>query len=392
MNLETGSISAGQPIDLGNDPIPAKAYYDPEWYELERQAVFMRSWIQCGHISEIPEPGSFIRREFEFARASLLITRGRDGEVRAMHNVCTHRGTQLTQESCGKQSKFSCKYHMWTFGSDGALLSAPDFERFGIDKSACALPRVACEVVAGLIFVNFDPQQSLREYLGPLADQMETVPVARATCFSEYVYEINANWKLTYDNFQENYHLRFIHPKTGEATFDESNPFGYPEYVELHDPHRTQRIWTNPNAAERMTPFQMMKFGAGMKRLAEDGLIGAPTAKDYFALFPNFFMLGSPGNNFSHTVMPLGPEKSRGVIRLYWVGEDRSASTRFAREAAMATTRDIHGEDVSVIEAGQRGLSSGALEHILFQEKEVLCRHLYLMVAKAVADHQAGKQ
>ena len=87
---------------LGTDPVPAKAYYDPEWYARERRAIFLRSWIVIGHICELPDPGSFIKRELEFANASLLIVRGKDGVIRAFHNVCTHRGTQLVAEAEGK--------------------------------------------------------------------------------------------------------------------------------------------------------------------------------------------------------------------------------------------------------------------------------------------------
>ena len=391
MNVQTGSFQQAPVPDLGNAPIPAKAYYDPEWFELERQAVFLRTWFPAGHVCELPEPGSFIRREFEFARASLLLSRGKDGEIRAFHNVCTHRGTQLIDDTAGKRSTFSCRYHMWTYGSDGALLSAPDFEKFGLEKKDCGLHRIACEIHGGLIFINFNktPKQSLVEFLGPLAKGMSQVPCAQATNFSEYVYEIDANWKLTYDNFQENYHLRFIHPNTGKSTFSPSNPFGYPAAQELHDPHRTQTIWTNPDSASLMTPAQMLGFGMGAKAMMRGDVPDNPFNRAYFAVFPSFFMLGSSGNNFSHTVYPIGPEKSRGVIRIYWINDDQTAGTRYAREFTMATTRDIHSEDVAVIQAGQRGLASGALEHIHFQEQEVLCRHLYMMVAKAVAEYKA---
>ena len=110
----------------GRGPVSAKPYYDPDWWELERKAIFLRSWLHVAHICEVPEPGSFIRREIEFAGASLLIVRGKDGEIRSFHNVCVHRGTQLTQELSGKRGQFSCPYHRWTYGTDGRLLSAPD--------------------------------------------------------------------------------------------------------------------------------------------------------------------------------------------------------------------------------------------------------------------------
>ena len=88
-------------------------------------------------------------------------------------------------------------------------------------------------------------------------------------------------------------------------------------------------------------------------------------------------------------VYPIGPEKSRGVIRLYWIGEDETPGVRYAREFTMATTRDVHAEDVAVIQAGQRGISSGALEHIHFQEKEILCRHLIKVVEEQVEAYKS---
>jgi phenylpropionate dioxygenase-like ring-hydroxylating dioxygenase large terminal subunit len=166
---------------LGTEPIPAKAYYDPNYFELERQAVFQRSWLQIGHVCELPAPGSFIWRELEVANASMLVVRGRDGAIRAFHNVCTHRGTELIQAERGVQSTFSCPYHRWTFATDGALVGAPDFDKFHIAKADCALRRVAVEVCAGLIFINFskDPEP-LRAWLGDLAERLEALPVARA--------------------------------------------------------------------------------------------------------------------------------------------------------------------------------------------------------------------
>lgn len=391
MNIANPTFSPVPQEDLaflGTRPIPAKAYYDSDWFELEREAVFRRSWIQVGHICELVGSGSFIRRELEVLNASLLIIRGKDGQIRAFHNVCTHRGTQLVDEAQGKRPTFSCPYHMWTFGTDGALITAPDFESFGLDRKDCALKQVALDVCAGMIFVNLgkDPVP-LREWLGELAEQMETLPVARATTFSEYSYDIAANWKMTYDNFQENYHLRFIHPRSGQSACAPDNPFGYPKEYAFHDPHRTQTIWTNPDP--KPAPMLVTAFAKLAPRAMAEGLMASPHGRKYFALFPSFFMLGTPLQNFVHVVYPLTATTSRGVIRLYWVGEDANASERFGREAVMCTARDVHSEDVSVIEAGQRGLNSGALEHIHFQTQEALCRHLYNMVEAAVQHYQA---
>ncbi len=373
---------------LGTDPIPAKPYYDPAYFELERKAVFLRHWIEIGHVCELPEPGSFIRRDLEFAGASLLIIHGKDGVIRAFHNVCTHRGTQLVAEAAGKRATFSCPYHMWTYGTEGALLSAPDFDQFNLDKKDCGLKQVALQSCAGLIFVNFaDQPQPLRQWLGALADDLEALPVAKATTFSEYVYDIDANWKLTYDNFQENYHLRFIHPRSGGAGLGVDNPFGYPAEFGFFGIHRTQTIWTNPDP--KTSPVQALSFGRGVKAGMAKDIMAGPHGRKYFALFPNFFLLGTPIQHFSHVVYPISATQSRGVIRLYWVGDDANASERYAREYAMATARDIHSEDRAVIAAGQRGLSSGALSHIHFQTQEALCRHLIVCVDAAVEAYKA---
>ena len=107
----------------------------------------------------------------------------------------------------------------------------------------------------------------LREWLGDYADMLDQMPVAQATTFSEYTYDIAANWKLTYDNFQENYHLRFIHPRSGGAATGDDNPFGYPASVGFNGPHRTQQIWTNPQPAVKRVPGRCLLRAARARRL-----------------------------------------------------------------------------------------------------------------------------
>ena len=381
------AVAKEETAHLGTGPIPAGPYYQPAYFALEREAIFKKTWMQIGHVCELPEPGSFMVREFECANTSILVTRGADAEIRAFHNVCTHRGTVLVEEGEGKRSRFRCPYHSWTFANTGELISAPDFDRFYIDKASCALPEVAVAVCAGLIFINLDksPLQDLRAFLGPLAARLEATPMARATAFSEYVYEVNANWKLTYDNFQENYHLRFIHPRSGEMAGGPDNPFGYPERYGFHDPHRTQTIWSNPDP--RPKPFQMMAFSRVAQFAMADEL--DLVTKDYYGIFPNLFVLGTATTHFSQWIMPIAADRTRSVIRLYWIGEDDCASRRFAREFSLATALDIHSEDRAVIEAGHRGLASGALSHIHFQSQEALCRHLFLEVDKRVQAYKA---
>jgi phenylpropionate dioxygenase-like ring-hydroxylating dioxygenase large terminal subunit len=372
----------------GRGPVSSRPYYDPERWELERKAIFMKSWLHVGHVCEIPEPGSFIRREVEFARASLLVIRGKDGEVRAFHNVCTHRGTQLVDEASGKRSQFSCRYHMWTFGTDGRLMSAPDFDRFYVAKEDCSLKRLPTQVLAGMIFVNFDPspKQSVREFFGPIADEMEQLPVARAVEFTEWVYEIEANWKLNFDNFQENYHLRFIHPRTGAQAFGPENPLGYPSHYGFSGPHRSQTLWFNPDPPPPPQSL-VMAYTRDAALAAKDGL---SFPKTDFKLFPCLHIVGlPPSQQFTHTLMPLGPTRTRATVRMYWTSPVDCASRLYAREFGAMTIRDVLSEDRLAVESGQRGISSGAVEKVHFQDHEMLLRHLYEMVEAKVAEYLA---
>jgi len=374
---------------LGTGPIPARAYWDPAWFELEREAVFRRSWLPIGHICELRDAGSFIRRDVEAARASVLITRARDGEVRAFHNVCRHRGTKLVSAEQGRQSSFTCPYHAWTYGEDGSLLSAPDFGNFFLEKADCSLAPVALEVFAGLIFIHFgQPKQGVREWLGGFAAEFEKLPIAQATDFVEYSYEIEANWKVNFDNFQENYHLRFVHPRTGGPGCTEENPFAYPERYNFHGPHRSQTIWVNPSPPPPSFA-QELAHARIVPKAMQQGLFGSALNMDFIALFPNFTLFGMPVRQFTQTIWPISASRCRGVIRFYWVGEGANASERFAREYIMASQRDIHAEDRDIVQAGQEGLASGAIESIHFQVHEALCRHLYNEVEAMVREYES---
>ncbi|MBP9034596.1 MAG: Rieske 2Fe-2S domain-containing protein, partial [Pseudomonadales bacterium] len=102
-----GAAPGEEALALGTGPIPAGPYYRSEYFELEREAIFRRSWLNLGHVCELPEAGSFIVRQLDCANASILVTRGKDGLIRAFHNVCTHRGTQLVAEQDGVKSTFT---------------------------------------------------------------------------------------------------------------------------------------------------------------------------------------------------------------------------------------------------------------------------------------------
>ena len=163
----------------------------PEFFELEREAIFERVWLNVGRVEQLPRSGSYFTKELAVANTSVVVVRDQDGEVRAFHNICRHRGNKLVwtdfpqQETSGTARQFTCKYHGWRYGLDGACTFVQqEGEFFDLDKADFGLVPVHCDVWAGFIFVNLDRDRacgSLREFLGPMVGALEDYPFDRMT-------------------------------------------------------------------------------------------------------------------------------------------------------------------------------------------------------------------
>jgi phenylpropionate dioxygenase-like ring-hydroxylating dioxygenase large terminal subunit len=216
-----GSWTAHYP-ELGTEPMSYEDSISPEFHELEREAIFKRSWLNVGRVEQLPRKGSYFTKEIHIAQTSVVIVRGMDGEIRAFHNICRHRGNKLVwtdfprEESNGNCRQFVCKYHGWKYELDGACSYVQqEQEFFDLDKADYGLVPVHCDVWSGFIFVNLDkePAQSLTEFLGPMITDMEGYPFDQMTERYYYRATVGANWKLFMDAFQEFYHAPVLHAK-----------------------------------------------------------------------------------------------------------------------------------------------------------------------------------
>ncbi len=138
--------------------LPARFFYDEEVFQQEKAKIFFKSWHLVAHVNELREPGCFVTHEiFE---QSVIVVAGRDGEIRAFHNVCQHRGNRLVEARRGKSPTLTCGYHAWTYALDGCLRGASAYARAspGFDKSAHGLKPVRVEMFASFVFINLDPQ------------------------------------------------------------------------------------------------------------------------------------------------------------------------------------------------------------------------------------------
>src|SRR3954462_6789659 len=207
---------------LDTAPVDYTDSISPEHYELERDAIFRRTWLQVGRVEQLRRKGSYFTRELHAARTSVVVVRGTDDKVRAFHNICRHRGNKLVwqdfpgEEVSGTTRQFTCKYHGWRYGIDGGCTFVQqEAEFFDLDKSQYGLAPVHCDVWFGFIFINLDrePQQSLHEFLGPMITNLDGYPFDKMTARFAYRTEVKANWKLFMDAFAEFYHAPILHAK-----------------------------------------------------------------------------------------------------------------------------------------------------------------------------------
>jgi phenylpropionate dioxygenase-like ring-hydroxylating dioxygenase large terminal subunit len=200
--------------------VPAHVYNDEEIFSLEKERIFGRSWIFVAHESEIPSPGDYVVRRV--LQDSFIVARGEDGVVRAMFNMCLHRGMQVCRAEMGNASHFRCPYHGWSYRNDGRLFGLPfHVEGYGGEEGFARhgqrlLPAPALDTYNGLIFVNLDPSPvPLRTYLGDYAyylDLYTRQSPEGIELHGPQRWRIAANWKIGAENFAgDSYHTPQTH-------------------------------------------------------------------------------------------------------------------------------------------------------------------------------------
>ena len=195
--------------------MPAARYISEEYFALEREHVFRKSWLFAGHIDEIPEPGCYMR--WHNAGDPIVIVHGMDGKVRAFYNTCRHRGAPVVTEDFGRSPRLMCAYHNWTYKTDGSLVGVPEKQDFppDFDMSCRVLLPVRCEMLGNVIFVNFDPDaMPLTDWLGPLMNEWDEFAFDKVKLAARHSFDLECNWKVAMEANMEVYHVPFIHPET----------------------------------------------------------------------------------------------------------------------------------------------------------------------------------
>lgn len=309
-------------VDVERGVINRRIFADQDIYQAELERIFARCWLYLAHESQIPEPNDYVL--VNMAQESVIVTRGRDGKIRALLNSCRHRGNKVCRADAGKANAFTCPYHGWSYDNTGRLIGLPGSKEYyhdRLDQSQWGLAEVAqVDSYNGLIFGTFDPEApSLGEYLGDMrwgldillgqGDLVAVPGLARWT--------MDVNWKFASDNaVGDMYHAFFTHrsatlaghggpsgsvPGGGALTPRQEPGFtlvaAYGHGLNASYIKEGQFDFDSPLTAWRKNPETLQKLGPRRAKVKRSNM----------NVFPNLFV-----NSGSRELMlrnPLGPSK-----------------------------------------------------------------------------------
>jgi phenylpropionate dioxygenase-like ring-hydroxylating dioxygenase large terminal subunit len=383
---------------LDRAPVAAEVFTSPEQFELEREHIFKKVWLNVGRVEQLPNPGDYLVKDIAMCQTSILVVRGHKGELHAFHNMCSHRGNKIAWDERGRCQMFTCKFHGWSYALDGSLKFVPDEENFfELRKDELGLTPVACEVWQGFIFINVDPQpqETLSEYLGDLGSGLDGYPFDEISATSaSWTTEVRANWKVVKDAFQEIYHVGFLHRRSAPDSFTSTtNPYAHALDFRLYPRHGSASIFGNTEVEP--TPAASLAFKHGTFLIRKDFDMNAlpagvnPLRHEQWALdlnviFPCFFVDVSEGSYFTHNFWPTAVDRTIWHSTQYFPKAE-TVGQRFMQEYGHVIFRDIILEDGRTLEETQRMLGSGAKKEFYLQDEEILVRHSHRVVEQMIA-------
>lgn len=319
-------------------------YRDSDRFEPELRAFFRATPVVACLSSELPEPGSY--RTFDEAGVPILLTRGKDSQVRAFLNICPHRASRLVRDSCGKAGRFTCRFHGWTFDATGRAIGIPDEDQFRGDVSP-GKQLIACPVEErhGLVFVLADPQGrlDLDAHLAGIDGDLAAIGLETAEVVHADKLHVDANWKYGLDTFFETYHLNTLHRETFKGLFSPICVF------DTFGPHH------------RYT-FAPLDIDAWVGTSEDEWQVD--TIPLQYFLFPNTILsVGSTSRSGMtvnvHRIFPSSAEHFTSSLSYCAVGGIRSAEHRAEIDRAYQVSRAaLVNEDYSVAAESHAGLAA----------------------------------
>jgi choline monooxygenase len=329
--------------------IPGSWYTDSRVWELEKAAVFGRTWQVACRSSQVERAGQYVT--LQIGDEPVVVVRGADGTLRAFFNVCRHHAAAVMTDHEGCAERLRCPYHGWTYGLDGALKSTPEMgDVRNFDFAQSSLVPVRVETWESFVFVCLDPDApALAADLGGLPAHVAPLGLGRLHFAERREYELACNWKVFVDNYLDGgYHVPYLHRGLNSI-------LSFRDYtIECFDRFCLQ---SSPiEAARQGSPNDASGDGAGGAD-AMTASVRAGLAR-YYWLYPNFMLNWYEGYLDTNLVIPLGMSRMKVIFDFYFADVSPAAQARNAK--SMDVSEGIQDEDHAICESVQRGLASRA--------------------------------
>ena len=351
-----------QSVDRAMTLIP-DAYRTPEFYELELEQVWEKSWVCVGYTSQLREPGDVLVAQI--GRQPIIVTRTKKSELRAFYNVCRHRGSQLIAEN-GKHDVIRCPYHCWGYSLEGDLLGAPYFKGLDVPPDQQAhfdtsevkefhkedYPLLPVRVGSWgcFVYVNLDPHAPpLETWLGDLPQRYARFPLDKLQLVKRQKLTIDCNWKLIAENFMEYYHLPWVHP-------DLCNVSGFKDHHRYQGPGMYTGMCTSPLTYDSNT--------VQLDLPPMPGLNATEANSAYWVWqFPNVAWFLLPNHLFTLMIFPDGHGHTTEYADFLVYPDAYDAPNADATINGIANFWDmVNRQDISAVERVNRGLQSKAYQ------------------------------
>ncbi len=334
-----------KPTEAGS-ALPNAAYIHPDFYTLEQQTVFRKTWVFAAFAHQLPNIGDLL--PIDIAGQPVVLVKSDDAKIRAFHNVCRHRGAKLIDELKTGCRNLVCPNHSWSYSLRGKLLARPRFwggDQHDINRSdshRADLIEIKCATWHDWVFVNLDGQaDDLSEHIRPIVEKLDGYDFTDLRFAQALEFDIKANWKLAIENFIEPYHVFSCHPWLNAfVSMAERSPPRFQDHV-LFCGYEFQK--TDPARGEGLPYFP---------NLSEE----KKRRGDWYVLFPNFGFEIFPDQVDVFIATPMGADRCKETIALYFIGEGAEAEHYAeARNRVIQNWHDLNSEDVGIIERMQAG-------------------------------------
>jgi Rieske 2Fe-2S family protein len=329
--------------------LEGKYYTSADIFRQEHERIFGGHWICVGRSAEIARPGQYLL--VSLGDESLIVVRDQQGQARAFHNICRHRGTRMCTEERGQfAGSIQCPYHAWTYGLDGRLLAARYMgEVPGFEKADWPLLPAALLEWQGFLMLNLaaDPEP-LTASLIQLDQKLAPWALPALVAAKRIEYEVAANWKLIVQNYSECYHCPLIHP-----ALEKLSPSRMGDNDLLHGEVLGGYMVLSQSAESMTIHGQTSRPPLGS--VAGDDL----SRVYYYAIFPNLLLSLHADYVMTHTLWPLSPGRTRIVNEFLF---EPATITRldFDPQDAVEFWDMTNRQDWHVCELSQLGVASKA--------------------------------